>query len=258
MSLSMMTIDQIKRQIWLKQMEAKDKENKILQKFNAIMNNMTELYSKLNDKIDKLSQTQSPISPNREQNHQINFADSGNSEEHQEKTDSPHHHEDTDVCKQQTVPSPELNDTCEATNTSEATDITTEAVEAFDDEAHRVVKKEALDDEEKLHQTIIVDNLPLNLKRNHKKSPEEQGIVGKHEKVFQDLPIKVSSNRKIKRPIEVKTVSNSVDIRSFHYPHHQQMELEKRLHDLFKMWDARAHRLRKPDVRQHCPSLCML
>ena len=227
-------------------MEAKDKENKISQKFNAIMNNMTELYSKLNDKIDKLSQTQSPIS------------DSGNSEEHQEKADSPHHHEDTDVCKQQTVPSPELNETYEATNTSEATDITTEAVEAFGDEADMVVKNEAFDDEEKLHQKIIVGNLPLSLKRNHKQSPEEQSIVGKHEKVFQDLPIKVPFNRKIKHPIEVKTISNSVDIRSFHYPRHQQMELEKMLHDIFKMWEARAHRLRKPDIRQHCPSLRML
>ena len=151
-----------------------------------------------------------------------------------------------------------MNETYEATNTSEATDITTEAVEAFGDEAHMVVKNEAFDDEKKLHQTIIVGNLPLNLKRNHKKSPEEQGIVGKHEKVFQDLPIKVSSNRKIKHPIEVKTVSNSVDIRSFHCPHHQQMELEKMLHDLFKMWEARAHRLRKPDIRQRCPSLRML
>ena len=132
------------------------------------------------------------------------------------------------------------------------------AVKAFGDEADIVVRKEAFDDEEKLHQTIIVGNLPLNLKRNHKKSPEEQGIAGKHEKVFQDLPIKVSFDRKIKRPIEVKTVSNSVDIRSFHYPDQQPIELENMLHDLFKMWDARAHRLRKPNLRQHCPSLRML
>ena len=121
-----------------------------------------------------------------------------------------------------------------------------------------VVKKEAFDDEKKLHQTIIVGNLPLNLKRNHKKSLEEQGIVGKNEKVFQDLPIKVSSNRKIKHPVEVKTVSKSVGIRSFHYPDQQPIELENMLHDLFKMWEARAHRLRKPDIRQHCPSLRML
>ena len=32
-----------------------------------------------------------------EQNQQKNFADSGNSEEHQEKTDSPHHQEDSNA-----------------------------------------------------------------------------------------------------------------------------------------------------------------
>jgi hypothetical protein len=98
----------------------------------------------------------------------------------------------------------------------------------------------------------------LSSKGSHEESPEEQGLVRTHEKVFQDLPIKVPPDRKIKHPIEVKTVSNSVDIRSFHYPHHQQMELEQMLHDLFKMWEARAHRSRNPGVRQHCPSLCML
>ena len=113
-----------------------------------------------------------------------------------------------------------MKEKCEEINTFEATDIVPEAVEAFDVDTDMVVKKEAFDDEKKLHQTIIVGNLPLNLKRSHKKSPEEQGIVGKHE--FQDLPIKVPSDRKIKHPIEVKTVSSFVDIRSFQYPHRSE------------------------------------
>jgi len=82
----------------------------------------------------------------------------------------------------------------------------------------------------------------LSSKGSHEESPEEQGLVRTHEKVFQDLPIKVPPNRKIKHPIEVKTGSDPVDIRSFHYPDQQKIELENMLHDLFKMWEARARR----------------
>ena len=64
-------------------------------------------------------------------------------------------HENTNAYKQQNVSSPELEEKCEETNTSEATDTVPEAVEAFDDEANMVVKKEAFDDEKKLHRTII-------------------------------------------------------------------------------------------------------
>ena len=167
-------------------------------------------------------------------------------------------HENTDAYKQQNVLSPELKEKCEEINTFEATDIVLEAVEAFDVDADMVVKKEAFYDEEKLHRTIIIGNLPLNLKRNHEKSPEEQGIVRKHEKVFQDLPIKIPPNKENENPIEVKKGPDLVNIKSCRYPHHQQMELEEMLHDLFKMWEARAHRSRNPGVHQHCPSLRML
>ena len=74
----------------------------------------------------------------------------------------------------------------------------------------------------------------LSSKRSHEETPEEQGIVWKNEKVFQDIPIKVPPDRKIKHPIQVKAGSDLVDIRSFHYPHQQNIELEKMLHDLFK------------------------
>ena len=80
-----------------------------------------------------------------------------------------------------------MKEKCEETNTSEATDTVPEAIEAFGGEANKFVKKEAFDDEEKLHQTTIVGNLPLNLKRNHKESLVVQGIVQTHAKVFQDL-----------------------------------------------------------------------
>ena len=54
---------------------------------------------------------------------------------------------------------------------------------------------------------------------------------------------------------EVKTGSDPVDIRYFHYPDQQQIELENMLHDLFKIWEARARRSWKLDIRQHCPSI---
>ena len=84
-----------------------------------------------------------------------------------------------------------------------------------------VVKNEPFDDEEKLHRMIIVGNLPLNLKRNHEKTPEEQRIVRKHEKVFQDLPIKIPPNKEHEHPIEVKKGPDPVNIKSCRYPHHQ-------------------------------------
>ena len=57
---------------------------------------------------------------------------------------------------------------------------------------------------------------------------------------------------------EVKKEFDPIDIRYFHYPDQQKIELENMLHDLFKMWEARARRSRNPGVRQHCPSLHML
>ena len=60
-------------------------------------------------------------------------------------------HENTDAYKQYNVSSPELKEKCEETNTSKDIDRVPEAVEAFGDEADMVDKKEAFDDEEKLH-----------------------------------------------------------------------------------------------------------
>ena len=60
-------------------------------------------------------------------------------------------HQNADAYKQQNVSSPELKEKCEETNTAEATDTMPEAVEAFDVDVDMVFKKEAFDDEEKLH-----------------------------------------------------------------------------------------------------------
>ena len=167
-------------------------------------------------------------------------------------------HDNTDAYKQQNVSSPELKEKWEKTNTVEATDTAPEAVETSHDEADMVVKKEVFDDGDKLHRMIIFGNLPLNLKRNREESPEEQGIVQKHEKVFQDLPIKIPLNRENEHPIEVKKGSDPVNIKSCRYPHHQKIELENMLHVIFEMWEARACRSRNPGIRQQCPSLSML
>ena len=199
MSSSMTTTDQIEKEIWLKRMEAKENLNKVMQTFNAIM--------------DKLDLMQKRIVPNVEHSPQNSSADVENSEDNMKEdcfvkqedenpmakketmlVKEPHkefnmtaitvattnivienerNHENTNASKQQTVSSPELKEKCEKTNTYEAVDTVLEAVEAFHDEADMVVKKEAFDDGEKLHRTIIVGNLPLNLKRNREESPEE-------------------------------------------------------------------------------------
>ena len=95
----------------------------------------------------------------------------------------------------------------------------------------------------------------LSTKNISKGSPKVQGIVQTHEKVFQDLPIKIPPNKEHEHPIEVKKGPDPVNIKSCRYPHHQKIELEKMLHNLFKMWEARARRSSNPGVRQRCPSL---
>ena len=61
----------------------------------------------------------------------------------------------------------------------------------------------------------------LSTKRNHKESLEVQGLVQEHKKVFQDPPMKMPLNREIKHPIELKTGSGPLNIKSFRSPHHQ-------------------------------------
>ena len=63
-------------------------------------------------------------------------------------------------------------------------------------------------------------------------SPEIQDLIRKHEKVFQDLPMKMSPNREIEHTIEVKAGSDLVNIKPYRYPHHQKTELERLIQDL--------------------------
>ena len=74
----------------------------------------------------------------------------------------------------------------------------------------------------------------LSTKRNYEESPQVQEIVQKHEKVFQDLLMKMPPNWEIEHTIEVKAGSNPFNIKPYHYPHHHKTEIEKIIQDLLK------------------------
>ena len=50
---------------------------------------------------------------------------------------------------------------------------------------------------------------------------EVQELIQKHEKVFQDLSMKMPPKREIEHTIEVKAGSNPINIKPYQYPHHQ-------------------------------------
>ena len=61
-----------------------------------------------------------------------------------------------------------------------------------------------------------------------------QDLIQKHEKEFQDLPMKMLPNREIEHTIEVKARSDPVNIKLYQYPHHQKTEIERLIQDLLK------------------------
>ena len=66
----------------------------------------------------------------------------------------------------------------------------------------------------------------LEMKMNKmisEESPVVQELIQKHEKVFQDFPIKFPPKREIEHTIKVKSRSNPVNIKSNRYPHHQKI-----------------------------------
>jgi len=65
-------------------------------------------------------------------------------------------------------------------------------------------------------------------------SPEVQDLIQKHEKVFQDLPMKMPPNREIEHTTEVKVGSDPINIKPYRYPHHQTTEIERLIQDLLK------------------------
>ena len=60
----------------------------------------------------------------------------------------------------------------------------------------------------------------------NKEAPKVQELNQKHEKVFQDLPMKLPPKREINHTIEVKSGSNPINIKSYRYPHHQKPKLK--------------------------------
>jgi len=55
----------------------------------------------------------------------------------------------------------------------------------------------------------------LSANMTSEESPEIQHLIRKHEKVFQDLPMKMLPNREIEHTIEVKACSNPVNIKPY-------------------------------------------
>jgi len=72
----------------------------------------------------------------------------------------------------------------------------------------------------------------LSAKVISKVSPKVQELIQKHEKVFQDLPMKMPPNKEIKHTIEIKAGSDPVNIKPYRYPHHQKTEIERLIQDL--------------------------
>jgi len=68
----------------------------------------------------------------------------------------------------------------------------------------------------------------------NEEAPEVQELIQKHEKVFQDLPIKMPPKREIEHTIEVKAGTNPINIKLYRYPHHQKTEIERLIPDLLK------------------------
>ena len=65
-------------------------------------------------------------------------------------------------------------------------------------------------------------------------SPEIQDMIRKHEKIFQDLPMKMPPNREIEHTIEVKVGSDPINIKPYRYPHLQKAEIESLIQYLLK------------------------
>jgi hypothetical protein len=64
--------------------------------------------------------------------------------------------------------------------------------------------------------------------------PEIQGLIQKHEKVFQDLPMELPPERRIEHIIEVKLDSTLVNVKPYRYPHHHKTKIERLIQDLLR------------------------
>lgn len=68
----------------------------------------------------------------------------------------------------------------------------------------------------------------------NRESPEVQELIQNHEKVSEDLPMKMPPKREIEHTIEVKLGSNPVIIKPYRYPHHQKTKSERLVQDILK------------------------
>lgn len=55
----------------------------------------------------------------------------------------------------------------------------------------------------------------LSTNMTSEESPEIQDLIRKHEKVFQDLPMKMLPNREIEQTIEIKAGSEPINIKPY-------------------------------------------
>lgn len=74
----------------------------------------------------------------------------------------------------------------------------------------------------------------LSTKVIGEESLEIQELIQKHEKIFQDLPMKMPPNREIEHTIEFKEGSDLVNIKPYQYPNNQKTEIERLIQDLLK------------------------
>ena len=66
------------------------------------------------------------------------------------------------------------------------------------------------------------------------KPSDLQELIQKHHKVFQELPMKLPPNRKIKHTIDVEPGANLVNIKLYRYRHRHKKYIESLTQDLLK------------------------
>ena len=74
----------------------------------------------------------------------------------------------------------------------------------------------------------------LACKIEDSKSTENQDLIKKQNKVFEDLPMELPPNRKIEHITEVEPRAKPVNIKSYRYPHHHKTEIGILTQDLLR------------------------
>ena len=66
------------------------------------------------------------------------------------------------------------------------------------------------------------------------KHPEIQEPIQKHHKVFQEIPMEIPPNKKIKHIIEIEPRTKLASSKPNKYPHHHKTKIERLTQDLLK------------------------